>query len=142
MTRFASASTRRLLLCASSGCTGSSVARWRRGLTNLMPVGSPNWPSTSPAAATAHGAQAMRHALELARQLADDRLVATACRALGNLLMRSNDLAEGIALLEEALSLATAADDAIEAAECCACLAPAFFWQGAIERSRQITMRR
>jgi DNA-binding CsgD family transcriptional regulator/tetratricopeptide (TPR) repeat protein len=81
-------------------------------------------------------------ALELATHLADDLLLAAACRALGNLLMRSNDLAEGIPLLERALSLATAADEPVEAAECCACLAPAYFWQGAIERSRQTTLRR
>ncbi len=83
-----------------------------------------------------------RQALELAQRLADERLVAAAGRALGNLLMRSNDLAGGISLLERSLSSAIAVDDPVEAAECCACLAPAFFWQGEIERSRAVTLRR
>ena len=83
-----------------------------------------------------------RRALELAQHLGDDRLVAAASRALGNLLVRSNDLGGGIPLLERALALATAADDPVEAAECCACLAPAFFWQGHLARSREVTLQR
>jgi DNA-binding CsgD family transcriptional regulator len=90
------------------------------------------------AAGIAHGLQA----LDLARDLADERLIAAASRAVGNLLMRSNDLIAGIQLLEQALSLAVIADDPVEAAECCACLAPAYFWQGAIERSRSVTLQR
>jgi DNA-binding CsgD family transcriptional regulator len=86
----------------------------------------------------AHVQSAMRLALELA----DPRLLARANRALGNLLVRGNDLASGIPLLEHALALASAADDSVEAAECCACLAPAFFWQGAIERSGAIALQR
>jgi DNA-binding CsgD family transcriptional regulator len=83
-----------------------------------------------------------RQALELARRLADQRLLAAASRTLGNLLARSNDLAAGISLLERALALATAADDPLEAAECCACLTSAYFWQGALRRSRDVAMRR
>jgi DNA-binding CsgD family transcriptional regulator/tetratricopeptide (TPR) repeat protein len=90
------------------------------------------------AAGIAHGLQA----LNLARDLADERLIAAASRAVGNLLMRSNDLIGGIQLLEQALSLAATAHDPVEGAECCACLAPAYFWQGAIERSRAVTLQR
>jgi DNA-binding CsgD family transcriptional regulator/tetratricopeptide (TPR) repeat protein len=90
------------------------------------------------AAGIAHVQSAMR----LAQGLVDPRLLALANRALGNLLVRGNDLASGIPLLEQALALASAADDYVEAAECCACLAPAFFWQGTIERSGAIALQR
>jgi ATP/maltotriose-dependent transcriptional regulator MalT len=83
-----------------------------------------------------------RRALELAQQLGDGLLLATASRSLGNLLVRSNDLAAGTPLLERALALATAVDDPVEAAECCACLASAYFWQGALRRSRAVTRQR
>ncbi|HEX7101940.1 MAG TPA: response regulator transcription factor, partial [Nitrolancea sp.] len=63
-------------------------------------------------------------------------------RALGNLLVRGNDLATGITLLERALEQAEASDDLLEAAECCGCLAPAYFWQGRLNASRGITLRR
>ena len=56
--------------------------------------------------------------------------------------MRRGQLDEGIRLLEEALALAEDADDPVEAAECCACLAPAWFWPGEIERSAAVTRRR
>jgi DNA-binding CsgD family transcriptional regulator len=90
----------------------------------------------------AAGIACSRQALELARRLADERLLAAASRTLGNLLTRSNDLAAGIALLERALALATAADDPVEAAECCACLTTAYFWQGALRRSRDMAIQR
>jgi ATP/maltotriose-dependent transcriptional regulator MalT len=83
-----------------------------------------------------------RRALDLARRLGDDRLVVMASRALGNLLARSNHLAAGVALLEDALALARALDDPVEEAEACACLASASFWQGALRRSRDVTIRR
>jgi DNA-binding CsgD family transcriptional regulator len=83
-----------------------------------------------------------RRALELAQELADARLLAPAGRALGNLLVRSNDLAAGIPLLERALELATAADDPVEAAECCACLAPAYAWRGNVRQSYDIMLQR
>lgn len=90
------------------------------------------------AAGIAHG----RRALALARDLRDDRLVAVASRILGNLLVRANDLVGGISLLEQALALAAAADDPAEAAECCACLATAYFWQGNIRRSGEVALQR
>ena len=83
-----------------------------------------------------------QRALELAEELADARLLAAAGRALGNLLVRSNDLAAGIPVLERALELATAADDAVEAAECCACLAPAYLWRGDVRLSHDIILQR
>jgi DNA-binding CsgD family transcriptional regulator len=69
-----------------------------------------------------------RRALELAGGRGDARLEAAACRTLGNLLMRSNDLSSGIPLLERGLALATTADDPAEAAECCAHLGMAYIW--------------
>lgn len=83
-----------------------------------------------------------RQALDLAQRLGDDRLRAAASRSLGNLLVRSHEATEGIPLLEQALALATAADDPVEAAECCACLAPAYFWQGAIRQSGDMARQR
>lgn len=71
-----------------------------------------------------------RQALALAERLEDGNLVAAASRALGNLLVRLNDLPAGIKLLEQALNLAIASDNPAEAAECCACLRMAHAWIG------------
>jgi DNA-binding CsgD family transcriptional regulator len=86
----------------------------------------------------AHG----RQALFLARQLGEGRLEAMANRVMGNLLVRSNELPEGIPLLERALTLAVAADDPVEAVECCACLTLAYFWSGQIQQMKEILLRR
>ena len=83
-----------------------------------------------------------RRALEIACGQDDERLRMTAHRTLGNLLVRGNDLPAGIALLERALELASAVDDPVEAAECCAGLAPAYWWQGAVGRSAEVTRQR
>ncbi|HEX5417405.1 MAG TPA: AAA family ATPase, partial [Chloroflexota bacterium] len=83
-----------------------------------------------------------QQARELARNLADQRLLIMANRTLGNLLVRSGNLAEGVGLLEQTLAAAIAVDDPVEAAEGCACLAPAYFWQGRLNRSREITRQR
>ena len=69
-----------------------------------------------------------KRALALAQQFEEERVLATACRCVGNLLVRSNSLAEGIVLLERALLLATVADDPAEAVECCANLSLAYAW--------------
>lgn len=84
----------------------------------------------------------LERAVLLAQEASEPRLLAAANRALGNLLVRSNDLPAGIALLEQALQMAVAAGDVAEAAECCACLAPAYFWQGEIAKSVAISLRR
>ncbi len=76
-----------------------------------------------------------QQALTLARALGDPRLEASASRMVGNLLVRGNEIAAGVALLEQALTLATDADDSAEAAECCACLVMACHWQGDLRRS-------
>jgi DNA-binding CsgD family transcriptional regulator len=75
-------------------------------------------------AALAHA----RHALTIAERLGEDDLLASASRALGNLLARTNQLPEGLDLLRRALDLAIATDNLAEAAECCACLRMACAW--------------
>lgn len=86
-----------------------------------------------PDAGLAYGHQA----LELARQLEDGRMVAAAGRALGNLLVRANRLAEGLAHLEQALASALDVDDPVEATECCAGLVMGYAWNGQLKRSGQ-----
>ena len=90
----------------------------------------------------AAGIALVQRAVDQARDLDDRQLLAASNRALGNLLVRGNDLAAGIPLLEEALALAVAVDDAVEAAECCACLALGYFWQGAVARSEAAALQR
>ncbi len=74
-----------------------------------------------------------REALALARQLQDERLIAPAARTVGNMLVRANDLEQGIPLLEDALAQAENTYDPVEAAECSACLVMAYLWAGNIE---------
>jgi predicted ATPase/DNA-binding CsgD family transcriptional regulator len=74
-----------------------------------------------------------REALALAQRLQDVRLIAPAARTVGNLLVRANDLEQGIPLLEDALAQADSAGDPAEATECCACLALAYLWVGNTE---------
>ncbi|MFN8540085.1 MAG: AAA family ATPase [Thermomicrobiales bacterium] len=81
-------------------------------------------------------------ALAIAQALGDRRLEATAGRTVGNLLIRGNDFAAGLLLLEGALALAVAIDDPAEAAECCGCLAVAYDWLGDIERAIDVALRR
>ncbi len=90
--------------------------------------------------ALAHG----RRALELARQLGEERLEAAASRVLGFLLVRENDLATGLPLLERALAVHTASarEDLAEAAECYTGLAQAYCWSAQFERSRQVSLHR
>jgi DNA-binding NarL/FixJ family response regulator len=83
-----------------------------------------------------------RRALALARNLNDTRLEATANRAVGNLLVRGNDIPSGVPILERALELAITADDPAEAAECCSCLALAYGWQGELRRAFEMARRR
>ncbi|MFN8491534.1 MAG: AAA family ATPase [Caldilineaceae bacterium] len=82
-----------------------------------------------------------RQALELAEHLEEDRLMASASRALGNLLVRANDLPAGIALLEKALDLAMPIDDPAEAGECCAGLVMACAWHGEFQRAEMYARR-
>jgi ATP/maltotriose-dependent transcriptional regulator MalT len=90
----------------------------------------------------AEGLAHARRALDLARGVGDPGLLATATRTTGNLLVRSNELPAGTALLEEALGLATAVGDLGEAAECCGCLTFAYFWAGRADRAREAVLRR
>lgn len=81
-------------------------------------------------------------AVGIARQLEDGVLEASAGRTVGFLLVRDNDLAAGIPLLEQALAQAKRADDPVEAAACCAYLAQAYCWSTAFERSREVSLLR
>ncbi len=87
--------------------------------------------------ALVHGKQA----LDLAQHLEDERLMAAASRTLGTMLVRANNLPGGIALLEEALALAGAANDPTEAAECCAHLFMAYGWSAAVRSAEAILVR-
>ncbi|RAQ94301.1 helix-turn-helix transcriptional regulator [Thermogemmatispora tikiterensis] len=80
----------------------------------------------------------LERALDLARQLGERRLEAAACRALGNLLVRTNQIESGLPLLEQALSLAISLGEALEVSECCACLTMAYGWHGALDRRAQL----
>jgi DNA-binding CsgD family transcriptional regulator len=82
-----------------------------------------------------------QEALMLADRLGDDRRSAAAYRAVGNLLVRANRIAEGRPLLERAYALAEAADDPTEAAECCSCLLVADYWSGNAEGIREAAQR-
>lgn len=81
-------------------------------------------------------------ALGIARQLGDGALQAGAGRTVGFLLVRDNDLAAGIPLLEQALAQAQQGDDPVEAAACCAYLAQAYCWSTTLERSREVSLLR
>ncbi len=89
--------------------------------------------------------EAIRHgqqALEVAQQLGDRALQASAGRTVGFLRVRDNDLAAGIPLLEQALAQAQQGDDPVEAAACCAYLAQAYCWSAALERSWEVSLLR
>lgn len=90
----------------------------------------------------AEGLARARQALKMARQLGDTHLEATAGRTMGNLLTRGADMKAGIPLLERSLNLAIASDDPVEASECCACLANAYYWSGHPRRSIDFSQRR
>lgn len=83
-----------------------------------------------------------RRGLAIAQNLDDPRLQAAAGRAVGNLLIRTNDVAAGLPVLERSLALAEDIDDPGEAAECCGCLAVAYDWIGDVQRSIAVTLRR
>lgn len=82
-----------------------------------------------------------QRALALAHSLEDDRLIASASRAAGNIDVRNGNLAAGITLLEQALALADQADDPVEAAECCAQLSHACYWAGETARAFALAER-
>lgn len=81
-------------------------------------------------------------ALTLAKSLGDRRLEAGAARTVGHLLARMNELPAGLRLMEQALALAQEAGDAVEAAECCAYLTPAYVWAGQPARTWAVLQQR
>jgi DNA-binding CsgD family transcriptional regulator len=88
------------------------------------------------------GLELAERAVNMAHQLRDGRLEATANRTFGRLKVLSNDLASGIPLLEQALDTALAVDDFAEAAECYAGLANAYNWAGETRHSLDLTQPR
>ncbi|CAA9587217.1 MAG: hypothetical protein AVDCRST_MAG18-4080 [uncultured Thermomicrobiales bacterium] len=76
-----------------------------------------------------------RRALTLAQRLGERSLETAARRALGDVLIRGNDFAAGLPLLEAALSAAIEEDDPAIAAECCSALFHAFYWLGDLRRA-------
>lgn len=82
-----------------------------------------------------------RRALELARRQGDARLEAAASRTVGNLLVKDNDMAAGVTLLERALELADANDDLREAGECCFRLSQAYCRLAQLERAEEAGQR-
>lgn len=88
------------------------------------------------------GLEIANTAVATASKFGEKRLEASTRRNLGNLLVRSMKLKEGIALLEQALELAKTVDDPAEAAECCACLTVAYMWSGSFRRLEAIAQAR
>jgi DNA-binding CsgD family transcriptional regulator len=87
------------------------------------------------------GVKYARRSLIIAYQLEDASLTAAALRTLGNLHVRANSLPEGIAHLEQALTLAMQANDLVEAAETCTGLIIALIWNCNFERIPAIASR-
>jgi predicted ATPase/DNA-binding CsgD family transcriptional regulator len=83
-----------------------------------------------------------RRALEIAQQLDDEALQASAGRTVGFLLVRDNDLAAGLPLLEQALARAQRSANPVESAACCAYLAQAFCWSALLGRSLEVSLLR
>ena len=81
-----------------------------------------------------------RRAFTLALQREERRLIASSSRTVGMLLVRSNQLGEGIDWLERALETAIAADDAHEAVECCAHLTLACAWATNFTRANELVV--
>jgi DNA-binding CsgD family transcriptional regulator len=79
---------------------------------------------------TEEGIALANQAIALASESGERVLEAAVRRNLGNLYVRSNRMGQGLPLLEQALGLAIELDDAVEAAECCACLLTAHYWLG------------
>jgi predicted ATPase/DNA-binding NarL/FixJ family response regulator len=88
------------------------------------------------------GLDLAQQALGMARQLGDRRLEAPALRTAGRLHVLSNELPQGMPMLEQALNLLLADNDVADAAECCAVLANAYHWSGQSRRSLALTERR
>ncbi len=82
------------------------------------------------------------HALQLARILGDPLPEAKAYRALGRVLTRMNSIRGGVEALEQALALATQADDPVEAATCCYRLEYVTMNTGKLKRCRELCLTR
>jgi DNA-binding CsgD family transcriptional regulator/tetratricopeptide (TPR) repeat protein len=87
----------------------------------------------------AAGVAYAERALAMVEGLGDRHLEAAACRVLGDVMARGNDLAGGGQMLERALTLAQALDDPALAAEACADLANVYAWSGRLDRSIDVS---
>ena len=90
----------------------------------------------------AEGVAYARRSREIAQDLGDKRLEATASRAIAeNLYRYGNDLSFIIQVEEQALRFALTHDYPLEAGECCLSLAMAYYWQGEISHSYELSLR-
>ena len=81
-------------------------------------------------------------ATDMARRLEDASLEAAVMReVVGKLHMLGNDLPGAILAMEQALVLAETNDDPSEAAKCFLYLAGAYYFQGEIKRSHEVSLR-
>jgi DNA-binding CsgD family transcriptional regulator len=126
-------------------------AAFERALELLGPGDSPDAAETLLQLADLHATSLGRYAegiayaeraLAMVERLGERRLEAAACRVLGDVKARGNDLDSGRALLERALALAQALDDPAQAAEACADLATVYAWTGDPDRSIAVSVLR
>jgi predicted ATPase/DNA-binding NarL/FixJ family response regulator len=83
-----------------------------------------------------------RLALEMARRLGDKHLEAAVMReVVGKLHLLDNNMPDAIVAMEHALLLSETIDDTSEAAKCCHYLAGAYYFQGKIKRSYEVSLR-
>jgi predicted ATPase len=87
------------------------------------------------------GLAAAERALAAVERLGDPRLQVVACRVVGNLKLRTSQLAEARSFLERALTLAEQRDQPDLAAETCGYLANLYWILGEHQRSWEITDR-
>jgi DNA-binding CsgD family transcriptional regulator len=84
-----------------------------------------------------------QQALEMARNLEEGALETSARRiAVENLSIHGHDLPVVVQFLETVLAQIEKRGDLIEASECCLNLAVAYYWQGKVKRSYEVSLHR
>jgi DNA-binding CsgD family transcriptional regulator/tetratricopeptide (TPR) repeat protein len=123
---------------------GDARAAFERALELLGATDGPDAAETLLQLADLHATSLGRHAegiayaeraLDMVERLGERRLEATACRVVGDVKARGDDLGAGRAMLERALALAQELDDPALGAEACADLANVYAWTAETERS-------